>query len=118
VCKMVPYCTCVKVPYQVTEMVPCTVRRQVEVCVPYEVCVRKARYVPCEVCDYAPHCPAPCPPACKPCCPAPACAPCPTTASCNPCENACEQPCRHKRGLLRRFFHRRLCCEPTACGCN
>jgi hypothetical protein len=126
VCKMVPYTVCVKVPYTTTEMVPCTVRKCVQVCVPYEVCVRKPRYVPYTPCDMVPHCPAPAcetkccekAPACQPCQPCkPACTPC--QPSCNNCcpDECCERHHRRVGDLLRRFFHRRLCCEPAQCGC-
>jgi hypothetical protein len=147
VCKTVPYTVCVKVPYTVTEMVPTTVRKTVKVCVPYDVCVRKARYVPYTVCDAAPcpACPEPgarrgllerlcqakkglagseCTPVgetAKPC-QAPAC---PTVGD-KPCnDRGCDDGCasdgcriRKRPGLLARFFHRRLACEPTCCGCT
>ena len=109
-----PYTYCVKVAYQTTEMVPTTVRKTVQVCVPYEVCVRKCRYVPVTPAD------------CAPCAPAGnACG----NACCDSgkarfqnygghllggCGNACDNQCK-KPGLLERLFHRRFCCEPT-CG--
>jgi hypothetical protein len=149
VCKTVPYTVCVKVPYTVTEMVPTTVRKTVKVCVPYDVCVRKARYVPYTICDAAP-----CDPCCgsgaarknildrlcgakKACCDAgQACGQvcCPKTAANPVCEQVCAKPCcdqscpnagsaecghlRKRSGLLARFFHRRLACEPVCCGCT
>src|SRR5262249_26907470 len=103
-------------------MVPCTVKKTVKVCVPYDVCVRKCRYVPYTVCDAAPHDPCcgkakACEPCAKPCC-----QPCAKAACAPACQNQCQAECcdpcaRRRPGLLARFFHRRMCCEPAHCGC-
>ena len=57
VCKMVPYTVHQKVPYTVTECVPTQVCKQVKVCVPEEVCVRRCRKVPVTIVETAAHLP-------------------------------------------------------------
>jgi hypothetical protein len=76
-------------------MCPTTVCKRVPVCKEVEVCVRKPRWVACA--EQAPACPAP---ACE-----------------NACHDNCHERCReHKcRDFLKKFFARRMCCEPTGC---
>ncbi len=135
VCKKVPYTECVqqpytvrcKVPYTVVENVPCT--RRVKVCVPEEVCVKRARLVPVTVtCD--PGCGNACGNGCcdkgcgTACCDSHSCflerlkqrwfaSLCSTGCCEDHCQTGCNDYCRE--GLLQRFFRNRFACEPT-CG--
>ena len=131
ICKKVPYTECVqqpytvhcKVPYTVVENVPCT--RRVPVCVPEEVCVKRARLVPVTVSSD---------PGCGNCCGTACCdshscfldrfkqrwfsSLCSTGCCEDHCRTGCNDYCRE--GLLQRLFRNRFACEPTCCdtGCS
>jgi len=126
------YTECVKVPYTVrcmvpyTETVPCQVTKQVKVCVPVTVQIKKARLVPVTVSrEPGPGAPsgpnAPCGPG-APCAQGPCGKACPGDACCNRLGNrlfgrACPNDfCRE--GLLQRVFRNRFCCDPCSSPCS